>query len=76
MLFRSFGLAADALCGRIGREEVGVFGFERLEAVHGRVVLSVGPLGRVEDIVEVLVVTEKLAELLDLLVGGQAGSAV
>jgi hypothetical protein len=47
--------------------------FEGLEAVHGRVVLGVGPLGRVEDVVEVLVVAEEGAELLELLVGSQVG---
>jgi hypothetical protein len=45
--------------------------FEGLEAVHGRVVLGVGPLRGVEHIVEVLVVAEFVAEGLDLLVGGE-----
>ena len=63
-----FGLAADALGGRVGRDELGVLGLERLEAVHGGVVLRVGPLGGIEHVVEVLVVAEEVAELFDLLI--------
>ena len=40
-----FGLAADALGGRVGRDQLGVLGLERLEAVHGGVVLGVGHSG-------------------------------
>jgi len=66
-----FGLAADALAGRIGREEFGVFGLEGFEAIHARVVLGISPLGGVKHVVKVLVVAEFVAEGLDLLVGCQ-----
>ena len=66
-----FRLATHALGGGVGREEAGVLGFEGLEAVHGLVVLGIGPLGGVEHVVEVLVVAEVFAESLDLLFGGQ-----
>src|ERR1700722_11065060 len=44
-----------------------------LEAVHERVVLRVGQLRGVEDVVEMLVVAEFVAQLLQLLVGREGG---
>ena len=55
-------LAADALRGRVGRDELGVVGLEPLELVHERVVFGVGNFGRVEDVVEVLVVAQLMAQ--------------
>jgi hypothetical protein len=53
--------AADALRWGIGREEIGMLGFERLEAAHAFVVLGVGDLRAIEYVVKVLVVMEFLA---------------
>ncbi len=64
-----FGLAADALGGGVGRQEIGMLGFERLQAVHQRVVVGVAESRIVEDVVEVLVVTEVVAEMLDFFSG-------
>jgi len=50
-----------------------VLGFEGLEAVHQGVVLGVGEYGSVEDVVEVLVVAELVAEALDLDFWGGVG---
>ena len=61
------GLAADALGGRVGGEQLGMRGLEALELVHQRVVLGVGDLGGVENVVEVLVAAEIGAELLGAL---------
>ena len=60
------GLAAHALGGRVGREQLGMRGFEALELVHQRVVLGVGDFGRVEHVVEMLVAADLVAQLLDL----------
>ncbi len=48
--------AADALGRRIGRDEIGVLGFEALELLHERVEFGVGQLGIVEDVVPLFVV--------------------
>ncbi len=61
------GLAADALGGRVGGDVAGMLGLERLEAVHQGIVLGVGEDGGVEDVVEVLVVADLVAEGLNLL---------
>ncbi len=58
------GLAADALGGAVGGDELRVLGFEGLEAVDEFVVLAVGEDGGVEHVVEVFVV-------LDLCGGGR-----
>src|ERR1019366_5596741 len=58
--------SADALRGRIGGEQFGVFGFQGLEPAHELVILVVGNLRSVEDVVQVFVVPEHLAKLLDL----------
>jgi hypothetical protein len=50
-----------------------VGGFEPLQLVHCGVVPGIGPIGGVENVVEVLVVAELVAEGLDLLVGREAG---
>ena len=55
------GFAADALGGAVGGDEFGMVGFEGLEAVDELVVLGVGKHGRVEHIVEVLVVLDLLS---------------
>ena len=59
------GLAADALGGGIGSDEIGISLFEGLQAAHEQVVLSVGQDGSVEDVVQVLVVAKLIAELGD-----------
>ena len=52
------GLAADALGGRVGREQFGMRGLDALELVHQRVVGGVADLRRVENVVEVLVAAQ------------------
>ena len=55
--------AARALRRRIGRDEIGVLGFERAQLPHERVELGVGDLGRVEHEVLLVVVLDQLAQL-------------
>src|SRR5712692_5617660 len=59
------GFGPDTLSGRVGREEFGMLGLERLEPAHQGIVLGVGQLGGVEDVVEVVVTVYLLAQLLD-----------
>ncbi len=59
-----FRIAADALGGEIGGEEVGVLGFKGAELVHAAVIMDVGPGGGAEDVVEVLVVAEGVDAVL------------
>ena len=56
-------LTADALGGRVRREQIGMVPLEVTQLVQQRVVLDVGDLGVVEDVVAVSVVLELLAEL-------------
>ncbi len=63
------GFASDTLRGRVRRHQIGMLGLECLQPVHQHVVLRVGYFGRVENVVEMLVVAELVAEGLDLLVG-------
>ena len=56
------GGAADALRRRVGRDELGVRLLDREELADERVVLGVGDLGPVEDVVEVLVPAELVAQ--------------
>ena len=56
------GLAADALGGRVGGEQLGVRGFELLQLVHQRVVGGVGDLRRVENVIQMLVAAQFGAE--------------
>ena len=58
------GLAADALGGRVGSEQLGVRGFDLPEFVHQRVVGGVGDLRRVENVIQVLVAAQFGAQLL------------
>jgi hypothetical protein len=59
------GLAAYALSGGVGGDELGVPGLEVLELVVEGVVLGVGDLRRVLHVVEAIVVADLLAQLLD-----------
>ncbi len=63
-------LAADALGGAVGCDEVRVLGFKGLQAVDELVVLRVGEDGCVEHVIEVLVVLDFLAQDLDRVCGG------
>ena len=65
------GGSADALGGGVGGDERGVGLFEGLELAHEGVVLGVGELGLIEDVIEVFVVAEILAELLNFAHEGQ-----
>ncbi len=65
------GGSANALGGRVGSDERGVGLFEGLELAHESVVLGVGELGLIEDVIEVFVVAEILAELLNFAHEGQ-----
>ena len=68
-------LAADALGGRIGRDQFGMFVFELLQLNHELVEFGVGDFGIVEDVVEVFVVADFFPQCFDLLFGalGRAG---
>jgi hypothetical protein len=57
------GFASDALGGRVGSEERRVGLLEGAELVHPAVIFGVGDFGRVEHIVQVLVVAKGGAEL-------------
>jgi hypothetical protein len=59
------GLAAHALGGGVGGDELGVLGLEALELVVEGVVLGVGDLRRVLHVVAPVVVADLLAQLLD-----------
>ncbi len=52
------GLGPDALGGGVGRDRVGVLLLQVLELAEELVVLGVADLGRVEDVVAVVVVVE------------------
>ena len=58
-------LGADALGGRVAREQLRMRGLERLEPAHQGVILSVGQLGIVEDVIEMVVKVYLLAQLFD-----------
>ena len=58
---------ADALRGRFGRDQLGVLVLERLELVEEPVELGVGDLRLVEHVVEVEVVVDLLAQVVELL---------
>jgi hypothetical protein len=60
------GLATDTLGRRVGRDELWVGLLKLLQAVHQRVILRIGDFGRVEDVVEMLVVANLFAQRLDL----------
>ena len=59
-------LAANALRGRVRRDEPGMRGFKALEFLHQLIEVGVGELGGVEDIVEMLVAADLVAQLVDL----------
>ena len=61
------GLAADALSGRIGSDQFGMFRLDFLQLNHELVELGVGNLGIVEDVVEIFVVADFFPEGVDLL---------
>src|SRR5439155_16480555 len=65
--------AGDALRGGIGRDELGVFGFQLLELVQQIVEFLVGDLRSVVNVVPLLVVPDRLAELLQTLFGRWRG---
>ena len=62
----SRGLPADALRGRIGRDQLGMLSFELLQLVHELVELGVGDLRIVEHVVAVFVVPNFIAQRFDL----------
>ena len=57
--------ATDDLGGRVGRDQFGELGLERLELAHERVPLGVGDLGLVELVVALVVVADGGAQLVD-----------
>ena len=59
------GGAAHALGGRVGGEQLGVRALELVQLAQQLVVLDVGDLGRVEDVVAVVVVLDLRAQLVD-----------
>ena len=71
-----FGLAADTLGGRIGSDEVGVVGFEALQLAHEVVEVGVGDRRLVEDVIEVLVVADLVAEGVDLFLDGVGHTSI
>ena len=71
-LFEALGrLAAHALRRRVGRDQLGMRRFKSLQFVHQRVVLGVGDLGRVENVVEMLVAAQFFAQFFDLALEGR-----
>jgi hypothetical protein len=58
--------AADALGGRVRRDEVRVIALELLKPAHELVIVGIGDLGPIENIVEVLVAAQLLSEPVDL----------
>ncbi len=58
-------LAAHALGGRIGTRQLGMSFLQRLELAHQGVVFRVGDLGRVQHVIQVFVVAQLLAQILD-----------
>src|SRR5262249_23014884 len=68
------GLSADALRGTVGRDEVGVGGFELLEFVEKAVELAVGNLRPGLDIVEVVMTVDLAAQVFDPLFGSAHGT--
>ena len=62
-------LAADALGGRIGSDQFGMFGFELLQLDHELVELGVCDFGGVEDVVEIFVVADFFPQCFDLVFG-------
>ena len=59
------GLAADALGGGIGGDQLGVLAFERFELGVEAVAPAVGDLGRGLDVVAAVVVADLLPQTLD-----------
>ena len=66
-------LAAHALGGRVGGDQLGMLGLERLQLVHQAIEFGVADLGIVEHVVAVLVVADFLAQRVDLLLHIFAG---
>jgi hypothetical protein len=60
-LFRRTG--PDALGGRIGRLQLGMIVLDCPQLEHKLVVFGIGDLGRVENVVAVIVVVDLLAQL-------------
>ena len=58
-------LSTDALSWRIGREEIGVARFERLELLVQRIVVCIRNLGRIVDVILPVVFFDLAAELRD-----------
>src|SRR5580693_8216876 len=58
-------LRSHPLRRRIRSDQLGVFGFQTLEFAHQRVVFGVGDFGRVEHVIQVLVVAQFPAKGLD-----------
>ncbi len=52
-----------------------MLGFKSAQLIHARVVLGVGPFGRIEDVIEILVVPKLVAQRVDALFGGLIGGA-
>ena len=59
------GLAAHALGGRVGGDQLGVRGLQLPQLDRQRVEGGVGDLGRVEHVVEVLVAADLLPQFFD-----------
>ena len=59
-------LPADALRGRIGRDQLGMLRFERLEPLHQHVELIVRDHRRVVNVIELAVIVDLFSQLVDL----------
>ena len=66
--------AGDALRRRVGRDEIGVFGFERFQFLQQRVELVVGDFRIVVDVVALFVVANLFAKVLEPGGGSMTGS--
>jgi len=73
-LERAERLAADALSGRIGAAQFGVFRFERLQLPKQPVVFGIGNFRVVQNVIPVIVPADLLAQRGDPVNGGDGGS--
>ena len=61
------GFSANPLGGRIGRDQLGMLGFELLQLVHQLVEFSVADLRIVKNVIAIFVVPDLVAERFDIL---------
>ena len=60
-------LSSNTLSGRIGREQLGMLGLDLLELAHHGVVLGVADFRLVQHVIQMFVMTQRLAQFFDFL---------